>query len=289
MVALSFRRLAFTLVELLVVLAILAVLIGLLIPAIQKVREAAARMHSMNNLKQIALATHGFVDAHEGRVPDSRGRADTANPKESVMVALMAHIEQGNAYREFKAGRLRAVDIRIAVYESPADPTLPNPKVWGLSSYAFNGWIFDKDMRFPASIPDGTSQTILFGEHYASGCRGDVPGNGWPPDQALYSIFAHNVSSGARNASFADASDVGSSATDARMNELKFQVRPRVPDLKNPKPDDCYYLVPQTPHSGGMLSALADGSVRTLGPAMTNRTFWNAVIPDDGNPLGSDW
>jgi prepilin-type N-terminal cleavage/methylation domain-containing protein len=94
---LSRRRHGFTLIELLVVIAILAVLIGLLLPAVQKAREAASRLKCANNLKQIGLAFHNYHNAN-GALPPSRLDKDGGV---TWAVLILPYIEEGNFYQEW--------------------------------------------------------------------------------------------------------------------------------------------------------------------------------------------
>ena len=147
--------------------AISAVGVGLLLPAVQKVREAAARASSQNNLKQIGLAMHNYHDAY-GKFPAAAICDKNGKPLLSWRVAILPFIEQNNLYQQFKLDEpwdsehnIKLSKVVIKVYTHPQQPQ----DTFGLSHYRlFYGKdaMFDlKDGKTFAQITDGLSNTIL--------------------------------------------------------------------------------------------------------------------------------
>lgn len=193
----SHRNRGFTLIELLVVIAIIAVLIGLLLPAVQKVRDAANRTQSQNNLKQQVTALRSFEAAHE-IAPPMFGVVKGGGTSGSVYYHLLPHMEQSALY-DLGPDAARAHPLKVlrhpgdrtmtadGVFDlSPAAPawfaggTTANPYPawansgntrWGLSSYAANWQVFGDQGARLVKMQDGLSNTIVFNEKYAVASR----------------------------------------------------------------------------------------------------------------------
>jgi prepilin-type N-terminal cleavage/methylation domain-containing protein len=190
----SFRkRPGFTLIELLVVIAIIGVLIGMLLPAIQKIRDAAARTQSANNLRQISLATVNCATQNNGNLPPALDQYPAGGTYGSIFFHILPYLEEENIYATsvpvqptFDANgnpvlydpSTNATKYTIKTYVAPSDST--NTGSNGLLSYGANGLVFTGANvngaagvsvglgRYPATFGSkGTSKCILFFERVA--------------------------------------------------------------------------------------------------------------------------
>ena len=294
------RARGFTLLELLVVLAILGALIGLLLPAVQQVRKSANRTVCQNNLKQLALAFHNVHDANEGQMPPGVGRypRNSSRSYGNGLFYILPFLEQGNLYEQsnvdgyYFAGQNDVFTRPVKSLLCPSDPSTGRDGVvadktgqlWGASSYAGNAQVFcavndrweligtENYPRLEGSFPNGTSNTILLAEKYAR-CTNYAfaeGGNFWaywvtgPTVQPLHPAFAVSWT----------YYSVGPSSL--------FLVRP-TPYLGN-----CDPSLSSTSHQN-MHVALADGSIRSLSPAISGTTWWAACDPQTQDVLGPDW
>lgn len=292
-------RRGFTLIELLVVIAIIAILIGLLLPAVQKVREAAARMKCANNLKQIGLAMHNYAGVKDGFPP--RRSYPLPEPNIGWPVLILDYIEQGNVKNALTMDKSFFAPENNDIVKKPLPiyqcPSTPNPErlikmnangLYGaVGDYYANNYVSDPTFPMPsaatvsaaliddmglsqgnavrrfADFLDGTSSTMLLREVAGRGDKYNAAGSVTPYADGVSSIGAWASYQTAIVQSFNEAGEVvnGTCVINC-FNEY-----------------GTYAF-----HAGGANHVFADGSVQFLKKGI-NRYVYYAMVTRNGGEV----
>jgi prepilin-type N-terminal cleavage/methylation domain-containing protein len=300
-------RKGFTLIELLVVIAIIAILIGLLLPAVQKVREAAARSTCTNNLKQMGVAIHNYASANQDKLPPNLDNSAT-NPRIRVFhFHLLPYIEQDNVYRQ-GVGGFACWDppaVRNAViktYLCPSDSTHANGyrptgvNDWAITSYWSNAYVFGNSRIYDnnaasgywntyskftiGNLPDGTANTIGMLERFSF-----TPAYGWGMLWAHPSDSTHWGPNNQWTSTYSAADNAGPQGVRGYNVNAPASYLPQI----GVRAAQAHPYYPSSGHSTTIQVCMLDGSVRGVSGGISGTTWNYVIVPDEGGVVGSNW
>jgi prepilin-type N-terminal cleavage/methylation domain-containing protein/prepilin-type processing-associated H-X9-DG protein len=321
------RRRGFTLVELLVVIAIVAVLIGLLLPAVQKVRGAAARVKCANNLKQWGLALHNHVAALGHLPPQGDVRVGATGDPWSAQARLLPYVERDDLGRQIDFSRSSdgqaMTASRVALLLCPAEvndrpqanPAAPYPLnylvcvgtwfVYDPASGAAGDGAFGMNRRLRLTdVADGTSNTLAMSEGKAftpllrDGGRPAASGAGAPEAPAEVLAYGGTLRADGGHVEWVDARSCQSGLTTA------FPPNTAVPFAAGGVTYDVDFtsrregkaaavptysaVTARSYHPGGVNALLLDGSVRFVAGG-ASRAAWRALGTWSGGEVGGEF
>jgi len=308
------RQKGFTLIELLVVIAIIAVLIGLLLPAVQKVREASARIKCANNLKQLGLALHNYEGAYNA-FPQSRNPWPLVH---SGLARLLPFVEQDNLQRlcdyttpPTSATNVAASQTKVPLFLCPSDSAngqVPGVLDFGTNYVANNGsgtvgygliasgdGLFTQTPIKVADIADGLSNTAAISESVLG--TGQLP-VGVPTDRRLIAMSILEVPGGSdpTPAACGSASGTWSAKRGAKWidghygNSLynhSYTPNPNTWDCGNGSHNKGLSTA-RSWHLGGVNVLFADGSVRFVRDSV-DLTTWRGLSTRSGGEVLGDY
>jgi len=307
-------RKGFTLIELLVVIAIIAILMGLLLPAVQKVREAAARMSSANNLKQIALAYHNYENANN-TAPRAYDQNYTYTYNGSyyygtgssnyAIVSLLPFLEQEPLYKQITAGNYPNDTPKFLV--NPGDTTQAKNNSTTASSYKLGAYqlyryIYTSNPYFSSySNSSGVFSDYSYSYKYVGGPNDGYSYSYTGKKKPISQIFADGTSNTllvSENVSGCSSYGYNSWYYDPGLysqyqnSDGQIYSYGYVGFMSGVTFDTCgnYYssYLMTTRTNNNIQIALGDGSVRSVNTKMSGTTFYSLIDPGDGAVPGAD-
>jgi len=303
------RTRAFTLIELLVVIAIIATLVGLLLPAVQKVREAAARIECSNQLRQLGISVHNYHTARKGALPPWFKPAPVTSPPAasayiqdlSVFASLLPYVEQENVYKALLStsptmSRGQAQAKLITSFKCPSDRwfgtgvstfTTPDNAPFGLTSYGFNYQVFVGAPNISTTFSDGTAYTVMFADQSAQCGKNNTTTIGIPDSAHVWAWGPTTNASvtcypqlGSDTApmfgyGLSDASQGGAAFGTNNVQVGLVGAASQYQD--KPVLSNCGR--PSSSHTAAIVCSFGDGSVRPIPPEIPAATWWALLTP----------